>query len=54
MWIYWSAFSVVMLWTLGVSWIWALSNPPSHTENVIAFSSLAATCNDLLPGIPSI
>ncbi len=44
MWIYWSAFSVVMLWTLGVSWIWALSNPPSHTENVIAFSSLAATC----------
>ena len=44
MWAYWSAFAVVMLWTLGVSWMWALSNPPSHTENVIAFTSLAVVC----------
>jgi hypothetical protein len=33
-----------MAWTVGVSWIWALSNPPTHAENVIAFTTLAVVC----------
>lgn len=41
-WIYWSAFALIMLWVLGVSWAWALlSYSPTNAISIIAIVALA-------------
>jgi hypothetical protein len=44
MWIYWSAFAVVMAWVFGASVVWALDVLPTHAENVVAVVSLGLVC----------
>lgn len=44
MWLYWSAFAVVMLWTLGVSWLWALNDLPLGRGADIIVVTLSIVC----------
>ena len=41
MWLYWSAFAISMLWTLGVSWAWALNRLPNTAESAIVIVSIS-------------
>jgi hypothetical protein len=43
-WLLWSAFAVIMLWVLGVSWLWALDDlPPGRGIHIIVLS-LSIVC----------
>ena len=43
-WLYWSAFAVIMLWTLGVSWAWALNALPTTAESAVIIVAVSIIC----------
>ena len=43
-WLFWSAFAVIMLWTVGVSWMWALNALPTTAESAVIIVTVAIIC----------